>query len=140
MEKAKILLLTHGGWGKELVESLKMIIGNIDCVEEIPLLPQYTFSEYFNLVKEKLKIFPQNTLIITDLFGGTTTNVAAKLGQELGVQVISGLNAPLLLEACSEIMNNGTYSIEALLKIGNHSCKDVVREVIANINKKKNED
>lgn len=82
MEKPQVLLLTHGGWGMGLVESTKMIIGAVDFVHEIPLTPEVTFSEYYLEVKNYVEKVPSNSIILTDLFGGTTTNVGAKVGKE----------------------------------------------------------
>lgn len=134
----KILLLTHGGWGMKLVDSLNMILGNIDYVEEEPLLPQYTFNEYFDLVKNRVKDYPTGSLIITDLFGGTTTNIAAKIGKDMNLVVLTGLSAPLLLEACSQIMTQNEIFVDKLLLIGNNACKDVVKEILTKLNKEKN--
>ncbi len=125
----KILLLTHGGWGMALLGSIQMILGKIENVEEEALLPQYTFSEYKERVEARVKTYTADSLIITDLFGGTTTNVAALVGRENGIKVVSGLSAPLLLEACSEIMSNGSYNINQLIDAGRNACKDVVQEV-----------
>lgn len=136
MDKPQILLLTHGGWGMALADSLKMILGAIDFVHEIPLLPELTFLEYYEQVEEFAKTLPEHSLILTDVFGGTTTNVGAKIGRDKGLNVISGLNAPLLIEACSQIMFTGTCNFESVLKGGKNSVMDVVEEVRQSLEKK----
>lgn len=135
-EKPQILLLTHGGWGMALVESLKMIIGTVDFVHEIPLKPEVTFAEYYQTVKEYVDGMPDRSLILTDVFGGTTTNVGAKLGKDRGIKVISGLNAPILIEACSEILFTGDFSFETILSGGQSSVIDVVDQVLKSLEKK----
>lgn len=130
MDSPKILLLTHGGWGMSLVESLKMIIGSVDFVHEIPLTPEATFAEYYNSVKEYAESMPKDSLILTDVFGGTTTNVAAKIGRDLQLKVISGLNAPMMMDACTQIMYEGTCDFSAVIASGQTSIKDVVKEVL----------
>lgn len=136
MEKPQILLLTHGGWGMALVESMKMIIGTIDFVHEIPLKPEVTFNEYYETVKEYVVQMPERSLIFTDVFGGTTTNVGARLGRDKGMKVVSGLNAPLLIEACSQIMFTGDYQFETILSGGQSSIIDVVDEILKSLEKK----
>jgi len=136
MDSPKVLLLTHGGWGIALVDSLKMIMGSVDFVHEIPLTPEVTFEEYYNIVNEYVDTMPENSLILTDIFGGTTTNVAAKIGRDRGLKVISGLNAPLLTEVCSEIVFNGNYDFDAVLTVGKTSVKDVVKDILDSINKR----
>ena len=134
MEKeTKIVLLTHGGWGEALVGSLGMILGSIDCVHEIALKPSYTLPEYMGMVREYVDTISADSLIITDLFGGTPSNVAAAIGNQTGVRVFCGLNAPMLLEACVELQNDGKLDYDAILSAGNAACKDVVAEVKANM-------
>ena len=134
MEKeTKIVLLTHGGWGEALVGSLGMILGSIDCVHEIALKPSYTLPEYMGMVREYVDTISADSLIITDLFGGTPSNVAAAIGNQTGVRVFCGLNAPMLLEACVELQNDGKPDYDAILSAGKAACKDVVAEVKANM-------
>lgn len=134
MEKeTKIVLLTHGGWGEALVGSLGMILGSIDCVHEIALKPSYTLPEYMGMVREYVDTISADSLIITDLFGGTPSNVAAAIGNQTGVRVFCGLNAPMLLEACVELQNDGKLDYDAILSVGKAACKDVVAEVKANM-------
>lgn len=130
--KAEILLLTHGGWGTKLVHSLKMIVGEIEGVYEIALTPVDTFEEFYQRVKSKLKDMPEDSLIITDIFGGTTSNVAARLSLDFKVNVISGLNAPMLLEAITSREINGKIDMGMLVDAGKSSCKDVVKEMKLN--------
>lgn len=128
--ETKILLLTHGGWGLKLVDSLKMILGEINCCHEIPLLPEYTLADYLSLVNEYVDTISKDSIIITDMFGGTPTNVAAKIANEKGVKVICGLNAPMLLEACSQLQFQNEINFELVLEAGKSSCKDVIAEVV----------
>lgn len=135
MEKeTKILLLTHGGWGEALVDSLRMILGAIDCVHEIPLKPSYTLPEYMSMVREYVDTISPDSLIIADLFGGTPSNVGAAIGNQTGIKVFCGLNAPMLLEACVELQSEGKLDFDAILAAGASACKDVVAEVKSGMN------
>lgn len=136
-EKPQILLLTHGGWGMSLVKGVRMILGTVDFVTESALLPEMTLAEYLGKVKEEVEKMPAGSLILTDVFGGTTTNVGAKLGRDFGIKVYSGLNAPMLLEACSQIAFTGTLDMEGVLAAGQEAVKDVVEEVVKSMNKEK---
>lgn len=126
---AKILLLTHGGWGASLVRGLEVILGRIDCVHEIPLEPSHTLLEYREMVEEYLDTASGETLIMVDMLGGTPSNVAAMIGDERGLRVFSGLNAPMLLEACTELKGDGRLDPDAILAAGSSACKDVVEAV-----------
>lgn len=132
-KKTEIVLLTHGGWGEALVKSLRMILGSIDCVHEIALEPSYTLPEYMAMVREYVDTVSPDSLIITDLFGGTPSNVAAAIGNQTGIRVFCGLNAPMLLEACVELQGDGKLDYDAILAAGAGACKDVVAEVKSNM-------
>ena len=131
---AEILLLTHGGWGEKLIDSLKMIWGSTDRVSEIPLMAHYTFDDYFEKVKGKVAQMAEHSLIITDLFGGTTSNVSARLSLDYKIQVLSGLNAPMLLESMVSIDTlDDPETLQRILAVSQQGCKDVVGEIRASL-------
>lgn len=131
MEKqTQIVLLTHGGWGMPLVKSLEMILGKIDCVTEIALEPSFTLNDYMELVRSHTENLSSESLIITDLIGGTPSNVGALIGRQMGIRVFCGLNAPMLLEACIELQGEGHIDFDAVLGAGQDACKDVVEAVL----------
>ena len=128
-DKREILLLTHGGWGMSLLKGIEMLLGKVEFVHEIPLEPAYTLPEYMQLVKEHAEAMASGSLILTDLIGGTTSNVAAVIGNQTGIKVFCGLNAPMLLEACVEFQNDGAFDFDAILAAGRGACMDVVAAV-----------
>ena len=126
---SKILLLTHGGWGMSLVKGIEMFLGKVTCVHEIPLMPTYSLSEYMNMVQEYVNTISSGSIILTDILGGTPSNVAAAIGNRYGLKVFTGLNAPMLLEACSEMQSDGVINPKSVLSAGQHACVDLVAEV-----------
>lgn len=136
MDKPQILLLTHGGWGMSLVEGVRMVIGAVDFVHEVPLRPQVTFQEYLALVREAADPMPQGSLILTDMFGGTTTNAGALIGREKNIKVISGLNAPLLMEACLELSDGDSIDFDSVLETGQTSIMDVLERITKSLEEK----
>jgi D-glucosaminate-specific PTS system IIA component len=112
-----------------------MIIGKVDFVQEIALLPAYTLPEYMGMVGEYVDGISPDSLIITDLVGGTPSNVAAAIGNQTGIKVYCGLNVPMLLEACVELQNDGRLDFDQILSAGQNACMDVVATVKANMAK-----
>ena len=66
----QILLLTHGGWGQQLCNSLRMVMGEIKGVTEIALMPVDTLGEFYQRVEAVVKTMPEGSLILTDFIGG----------------------------------------------------------------------
>ncbi|MGM0300892.1 PTS system IIA component [Enterococcus sp. AZ048] len=101
MEKEPILILTHNGWGLELLKSVQMIVGQISNVHEVALNAEDSLPDYLDRVKgqiDQLK-WTDKLLILTDIKGGTPSNVALRLSKDYEVVTISGLCASMLLEA-----------------------------------------
>ena len=125
-----ILLLTHGGWGQQLCNSLRMVMGEIKGVTEIALMPVDTLGEFYQRVEDVVKTMPDGSLILTDFVGGTTSNVAARLSVDYPIAVVSGLNASLLLEALDRREHGSlTTCVSELVEAGRSSCLDVVAHV-----------
>ncbi|HCT3752012.1 TPA: PTS fructose transporter subunit IIA, partial [Klebsiella aerogenes] len=122
----QILLLTHGGWGTQLCDSLRMVTGEIAGVSEIALMPVDTLGEFYQRVEAAVQAMPAGSLILTDFLGGTTSNVAARLSADYPIAVVCGLNASLLLEAL-DLREQGplTGCVNALVEAGRSSCRDV---------------
>jgi len=119
----ELRILTHGGWGMDMLRGVEMIIGKTAGVEEVALEAQMTLAEYTEAVVESIKNTEQKYLFLTDFLGGTTTNVALKIGQTRNIEVICGFNAALLLELCQMIQNKQEIKITDLVSVG----KDAVR-------------
>ncbi|MDR2878727.1 MAG: PTS sugar transporter subunit IIA [Fusobacteriales bacterium] len=129
-KELEILLLTHGDWGKYIIEAGKMIVGNVERVSQISLNPTDTFEEFYEKVEKKVSEMKEGSLVITDIFGGTTTNAAAKLSLSYKINIISGLNAPLLFEALLNIDSiNEDSVLDSIVEEGRDSCKNILKEL-----------
>ena len=97
----KILVAGHGGLPEALVDSARMIGGELAEVDSICLHPGDTPQGLRDRMLQVLAEFPAE-LILTDLAGGTPDNVAnliAKAGQAPSVRlIVAGASLPLLLE------------------------------------------
>lgn len=97
----KILVAGHGGLPEALIESARMIGGELANVRSLCFHPGDTPQDLRTRMVDLLKEFPAS-LILTDLAGGTPDNVAnviVKAGQAESVElIIAGVSLPLLLE------------------------------------------
>ncbi|WP_457551928.1 PTS sugar transporter subunit IIA [Desulfobacula sp.] len=97
-----ILLVTHANLGCTLIETLEFILGksqdNLSCVSiNIQEDPDYLRKK---IKKGISKVRMDNgVIILTDMFGGTPSNLSYSFLEEGQVEVISGVNLPILLKA-----------------------------------------
>ena len=125
-----ILIAAHGNLGAELLKSAEIIIGKQDRVECISLLPGMDLEDFAGLFREALGAAEGNAIILCDLFGGTPSNVTAGIGLEGGAIALTGVNLPMLIEAC---MSRGEQDRDALrrtlIEAGQGGCTDLAAEM-----------
>lgn len=127
-----IIILTHGEWGKYLIESSKMIVGDFRDIYFIPLNPKDTLEEFYKKVFSLVEALNEKVIFITDIAGGTTTNTALKIAYKNKLKVLSGLSAPLLFEVISSIEElENEEVIDEIIKEARDNCKDVLKEILA---------
>ncbi|WP_010632439.1 PTS sugar transporter subunit IIA [Sporolactobacillus vineae] len=125
-----ILLVTHGHFGAELLKSAELIAGQQEDVETISLNKEDSIQEFGDVVRQKIASLLSHRnklLVLTDLFGGSPSNVTAANLKSMGFKCLSGVNLPMLLEAL--ILRNGTDDLDQLsskvMKSGVDGIKDI---------------
>lgn len=97
------LILTHGGLARELLAAAQVISGHISSFEALSLDWSEGFEEARGKVSAALGRLDegQGVLILTDMYGGTPCNIAMSFLNPGKVEVITGVNLPMVLRlAC----------------------------------------
>lgn len=96
------VLVSHGGMAEGMLEAIQMIIGMTDQLEALGLKEEDSPEGLMDLIQESVNRVDtgDGVLLFTDLFGATPFNASARLAMMLGdgVEVICGMNLPMLLE------------------------------------------
>lgn len=93
-----IVIGTHGQLGEALVATAEMIIGKMEKVYWVSLLPSKSFEDFMKETDQLFTSLEGPTIAFVDLFGGTPSNVFAVLSKKYGFQLISGINLPVLID------------------------------------------
>lgn len=98
-----ILIVTHGKFGHELLKSAELIIGKQENVLTLGLEHGDSIEELCQQVKASIEKLEEGdgVLVLTDLFGGSPSNVAAANMEQLNFHSLTGVNLPMLIEALS---------------------------------------
>jgi mannose/fructose-specific phosphotransferase system component IIA len=123
-QRAHLVLITHGEFGVALIESAAMILGPLDDVHALSLLPGMDPAALSAQLVEVLDGCPEGSLVLTDVFGGTPSNVAAAVAVRRGFQVMSGMNLPMVLEFEMARLGNADYR-ERVLSAGAEGVRDI---------------
>ncbi len=131
-----VLIVTHGNFGKELLKSAELIIGEQKNVKTLSLNHGDNVEELYSCVNKQIEQLDdgEGVLVLTDLFGGSPSNVTAANMKETYFESLTGVNLPMLIEALDSRVN---YSLKDLAskvyKAGIDGIKDIRYELqIAN--------
>ncbi|HLS52511.1 MAG TPA: PTS sugar transporter subunit IIA [Tissierellaceae bacterium] len=123
-----VLLVSHGEFCKELLNSAEMIIGKQKNVVSLSLKEGESIENLFAKVDREIERLDngKGVIILTDLFGGSPSNVAAlKLGEK-NIESLTGVNLPMLIEVLN---SRETSSLKDLAKLGHKSAVDGVQNL-----------
>lgn len=93
------LILTHGGLARELLASAEVIAGELPGFEALSL----DWGEGVEEARRKILAAVHRldrgdgVIILTDMFGGTPCNLAQQLAELGRVEVLTGVNLPMVL-------------------------------------------
>lgn len=99
-----VIVATHGEFGKHLLSTLKMVLGETEGVTAVALAPEdavETFEEKMSRALKEVDPKGSGTLVLVDMLGGTPFNVALRMAQERPLRVITGVNLPMLIKITS---------------------------------------
>ncbi len=99
-----IIIITHGQIGKILIDAAEYLQGTrLEAVTSISIDSREDSEKLLKTIAETIKVIEQDNgvLILTDMFGGTPSNLSYSFLKEGNIEVLSGVNLPILLKAVS---------------------------------------
>ncbi len=93
-----IVVVTHGRLAEELVNAARTIVGDIPAIAPVSIGWADDLSGAHDDIQRALAaVGPGPALVLTDMFGGTPTNVSLPfLSPE--VEIVTGVNLPMLIK------------------------------------------
>ncbi|HKV37671.1 MAG TPA: PTS sugar transporter subunit IIA [Blastocatellia bacterium] len=98
------VIVTHGQLANELVSSAEMIVGEIDHITAVSI----GWHDDVDIAREQIARAIQRVdkgngvIVLTDMFGGTPTNIAATFLGEASVEVVTGVNLPMVIKLATQ--------------------------------------
>jgi PTS system mannose-specific IIA component len=95
-----VLITTHGNLGNELIKAAELIKGPLNDILHVSVDQTKDVEEINKEISNAIKKLDKGrgVLILTDLFGGTPSNISLSFMKEGKVEVLSGVNLPMLLK------------------------------------------
>ncbi|MFA7595612.1 MAG: PTS sugar transporter subunit IIA [Novosphingobium sp.] len=94
-----MILVTHGHLAEEFVQAMEHVVGKQEAVRTVCIGPNDDMERRRNEIRDAIAKVDsgEGAIILTDLFGGTPSNLAISLMQAGKVEVIAGINLPMLI-------------------------------------------
>ncbi len=95
-----LLVVTHGRLAEELVNAARTIVGDIDAFEAVSIGWNDDPEEARSRIEAGIRTVErgEGVLVLTDMFGGTPTNLALSFLDPGRVEVVTGVNLPMLIK------------------------------------------
>ncbi|MBI3651953.1 MAG: PTS sugar transporter subunit IIA [Acidobacteria bacterium] len=98
------VIVTHGQLANELVAAAEMIIGEITHITAVSIGWHDDVDTAREEVERAINRVNSGTgvLLMTDVFGGTPTNIAASFLGDAPVEVVTGVNLPMVIKLAAQ--------------------------------------
>jgi len=103
------VIVTHGQLATELVSAAEMIVGEINHITAVSIGWHDDVDIAREQVAQAIKRVgtPSGVIVLTDMFGGTPTNIAATFLGETSVEVVTGVNLPMVIKLATQDKDEG---------------------------------
>jgi PTS system mannose-specific IIA component len=98
------VIVTHGQLANELVSAAEMIVGEIHHITAVSI----GWHDDVDVAREEVERAIQRVdvgsgvLLLTDMFGGTPTNIAATFLGQASVEIVTGVNLPMVIKLATQ--------------------------------------
>ncbi len=94
------VVVTHGNLASELIATTGMIVGQMEGVMAVSIAPSCTQEDARKSIGEAIGLVDKGSgvLILTDLFGGTPSNLSISFLEDKKVEIVTGVNLPMMMK------------------------------------------
>jgi PTS system mannose-specific IIA component len=117
-EMVGILIVSHGGFAEALISSLQFLVGQQQRIRGVSIWPKDREKEIKDRIRQGIvKVNDgDGVVILTDVLGGTPTNLSLSFLEDEKVEMVTGVNMPMLLTLSSYRKGRSLKEIGRLVK------------------------
>lgn len=97
------VIVTHGALARELLDAAERIVGRTEAIRAVSMDWDDDVADAREEIGEAIQDVDRGrgVLIFTDMFGGTPTNVSLAFLEQDRVEIITGVNLPMIIKLTS---------------------------------------
>lgn len=126
-----ILVVSHGRLAEALISSVELLVGELKRTKGLSIWPKESKKEIKHRIQQKTAEIDDGdgVVILTDIMGGTPTNIALSFLEDEKVEVVTGVNMPMLLTLSSYREGRSLKEIVGLVKKSGRRSITLAKEV-----------
>ncbi len=132
-----IIIVTHGNLALELKSAMEHILGVQKNIEIICISSDDDLDERKNDIEGSIKKIDNNNgiIMLTDMFGGTPSNLAISFLKTGKIEIISGVNLPMLVKLIGLRDSNDLNGVAQETKDSAQKYISIASEILSENNK-----
>lgn len=113
-----VLVVSHGRLAEALISSVESLVGKLQRIRGVSIWPKDKEEEIKDQIQRKMAEVEDGdgVVILTDILGGTPTNLSLSLLEDEKVEVVTGVNMPMLMTLLSYRTGKSLREISKLVK------------------------
>lgn len=129
-----LILVTHGRLADQFVEAMEHVVGPQEAVETVCIGPNDDMEQRRAEIADAIENVDagEGVVILTDLFGGTPSNLAISLLDTGRVEVIAGINLPMLIRLAGARKSMGVVEAVEAAQTAGRNYITVASELLGN--------
>ena len=126
-EKIGGVIISHGQVASELLSAAETVVGELGHIAAVSIGWHDDVETAKNEIERAIRQVsgPRGVLLLTDMFGGTPTNIAAMFLKENEVELVTGVNLPMVLKLAT--FNGNGNLIEAAKSVEDQGKQSIYR-------------
>lgn len=95
-----LVLVTHGHLAEEFLSAMQHVVGSQQQIAAVCIGPEDDMEQRRNEILQKVNIVNsgKGVIVLTDMFGGTPSNLAISIMDKAEVEILAGVNLPMLIK------------------------------------------
>jgi PTS system mannose-specific IIA component len=116
--KIGVVIVTHYRLGEEFLNAVRLIVPDAPDFHSVSIDPKQSVDEMRSSIADALKQADHGNgvLVLTDMFGGTPSNMSLSFVEGAGVEVVTGLNLPMLIKLATLTEEKGLEELATFIK------------------------
>jgi PTS system mannose-specific IIA component len=112
------LVVTHGHLGQELVAAAEMIVGEISHIKAVSIGWHDDVNDAQKDIEKHITEVDSGSgvLLLTDMFGGTPSNIALSFHNPGVVDVVTGVNLPMIIKIANQKEGDTLESLARIVR------------------------